>query len=127
MPKQAFNPDGLHKPERYSQVVRAGNTVYLAGQTSLDAEGRLVGKDDIEAQAVQVFENLRIALASVGASFEDVVQTRTYITDLSYREAMGRVRQRYFQGPPPASTLLVVKGLASPDYLIEVDAVVVLG
>ena len=127
MPKQAFNPDGLHKPERYSQVVRAGNTVYLAGQTPLDAEGRLVGKDDIEAQAVQVFENLRIALASVGGTMDDIVQTRTYITELSYREATGRVRQRYFQGAPPASTLLVVKGLANPDYLIEIDAVAVVG
>lgn len=127
MPKQAFNPDGLHKPERYSQVVRAGNTVYIAGQTAQDAEGRLVGKDDIEAQAVQVFENLRIALASVEGTMDDIVQTRTYITELSYREAMGRVRQRYFQGSPPASTLLVVKGLANPDYLIEVDAVAVLG
>lgn len=123
MPKETLNPEGLYNTGRYSHVVRFGDLVFLAGQTAHDGNGNMVGKGDIEAQAVRVFENIRIALASVGGTMDDILQMRTYITDLAYREPVGRVRARYFQALPPASTLLVVKGLASPDYMLEVEVV----
>ena len=123
MPKETLNPEGLFKPERYSQVVRFGDLVFIAGQTAQDVQGNVVGKGDIEAQAEQVLQNLERALAAVGGTLDDIVMMRTYITDLSYRDAVGRARGRHFRGPLPASTLLVVKGLANPDYLLEIDAV----
>ena len=126
MPKEVINPEGLFKPEAYSQVVRAGNLVFLAGQTPRDATGAVVGKDDTEVQAVQVFENIRTGLASVGATMDDILHMRTYLTDGVNREVLGQVRRRYFPGAPPASTLLIVKGLANPDYLLEIEVVAAL-
>lgn len=126
MAKRAIQPEGLHKPAYYSQVVVAGNTVYLAGQTAVDAQGQVVGKGDAAAQAEQIFQNLQRALAAAGGGLEHIVKLTTYITDLAYREGYNQVRQRYLKPPMPASTLVVVKGLAHPDYLLEIEAVAVL-
>ncbi|MBI4317717.1 MAG: RidA family protein [Chloroflexi bacterium] len=125
MPKEFINPPGLHKPPTYSQVVKAGNTVYAAGQTAVDENGKVVS-GDFEAQAVQVFENVRQALEAAGASMKDVVKMTTYLTDVANRPKYGEVRTRYFSPPLPASTLVGISALASPDYLIEVDVTAVI-
>jgi len=122
MPKQVIQPKGLPKPPTYSHVVKAGNTVYIAGQIAQDAQGQLVGVGDIEAQAARVFENLKLALASVNATFDDVLKITVFVTDARYREKVGEVRARYLKEPLPASTFLVVSGLARPELLLEVEA-----
>lgn len=126
MAKIAINPEGVHAPTMYSHVIKCGNTLYLAGQTPRDLEGKPMGIGDIEAQAVQVFEKLKIVLAAAGATLDDVVKETVYITDLSYRDKVGEVRRRYHKQPYPASTLVVVKSLSSPELMIEVDAIAVL-
>ena len=76
---------------------------------------------------VKVFENIKTALAAGGASFADLVKITVYVTDPRYREAVGEVRRRYLGDALPASTLVVVAGLANPDYLLEIEGVAVVG
>ncbi|MBI4640759.1 MAG: RidA family protein [Candidatus Tectomicrobia bacterium] len=127
MPKQVIQPQGLPKPPTYSHVVKAGNTVYFAGQVAQDAQGNLVGVGDVEAQAVRVFENLKLALASVNATFGDLVKITVFVTDPRFREKVGEVRARYLKEPFPASTFLVVSGLARPELLLEIEATAYIG
>jgi enamine deaminase RidA (YjgF/YER057c/UK114 family) len=128
MTVERIQPDGLSRPPTYSQVVKAGNTIYIAGQVAQDEQGQVVGAGDFVAQANQVFENLAKALAAAGASFGDLVKTTIYVTDPRYREALRDVRTKYLGStPPPASTLVVVAGLAQPEYLLEIEAVAVVG
>jgi enamine deaminase RidA (YjgF/YER057c/UK114 family) len=123
-----INPPGLVTPTGYTHVVVAADrrTVYIAGQVAFDSTGQVVGGADFRAQAEQVFGNLRRALASVGASFEDVVKTTTLVTDRKNVPILRAVRDRYLdQKHPPASTL-VVAGLVRPELLLEIEAVAVL-
>jgi len=113
-----FNPTGMSKPTGYSQVVEINGphrTIYLAGQTGI-----------FRAQAVQVMENIKTALASVNAGFEHVVKLTSYLTDLEANGAEFReVRNSYFPnkaGLPP-STVLQISRLANPNYLVEVDVI----
>jgi enamine deaminase RidA (YjgF/YER057c/UK114 family) len=126
MPLQRIQPQGLSKPPAYTHVIRAGNTVYIAGQTATDEQGQVVGKGDITAQATQVFENLKKALASVGADFSHVAKTTIFLTDPRFRDPLGEIRQRYLGSNLPTSTLVTVAALASPDLLIEIEAIAVL-
>ena len=115
-------------PLGYSHVVevRGGRTLYIAGQLALDQDGNLIGHDDFRAQVRQVFENLRARLAEGGASFKDVVKLNYYLTDASDLQALRETRNSYINTEnPPASTLVVVKQLVRPEYLIEVEAVAV--
>ena len=128
MAVERIQPEGLSRPPTYSQVVKAGNTIYVAGQVAQDERGQLVGPGDFVAQANQVFENLGKALAAAGAGFGDLVKTTVYLTDPRYREALRDVRTRYLgNASPPASTMVVVAGLAQPEYLLEIEAVAVIG
>lgn len=124
-----MNPSAIAKPGGYSHVVEAtgpGRIVYIAGQLGLKPDGSIAG--DFRAQATQAFENLKVALAAVGATFNDVVKLNNYLVDISanlghYRE----VRDKYVNvKEPPASTTIGVPALARPDALYEVEAVVVL-
>ena len=126
MAVERIQPDGLAKPPTYSHVVKAGNTIYIAGQVSQDEHGQLVGAGDFVAQANQVFENLGKALASAGAGFGNLVKTNVYVTDPRYRELLRDVRSKYLgSNALPTSTLVVVAGLALPEYLLEIEAVAV--
>lgn len=123
------NPPTLPTPHGYSHLVEvpAGSRlVYISGQVALDSTGRLVGAGDFRAQAVQVFENLRRALAAAHASFADVVKLNFYVTDASKLGALREVRDRYVNAAaPPTSILLEVRRLFRPDVLLEVEAVAV--
>jgi len=116
---------GVHKTTGYSHAAKAGGFVFVAGQVAQDAEGNLVGRGDIEAQAVQVFENLKAVLASAGTTLDQVVKLTTYTTSVTYRQKIAEVRARYFTGYFPPNTFLVVSSLATPDYLLEIEAVAV--
>lgn len=114
---------GMHKTTGYSHAAKAGGLVYVAGQVAQDAEGNLVGRGDIEAQAVQVFENLKTVLASAGATFDDVLKLTTYTTSVAFRQKLAEVRARYFKTYFPPNTFVVVASLATPEYLVEIEAV----
>jgi 2-iminobutanoate/2-iminopropanoate deaminase len=90
-----------------------------------DEHGEVVGKGDIRAQAAQVMANLQKALAAAGAGLEHLVRITIYVTDARYRDELRDVQREYLAGNLPASTLIVVAGLARPDFLMEIDAVAV--
>jgi enamine deaminase RidA (YjgF/YER057c/UK114 family) len=124
-----MNPAAIAKPGGYSHVVEAigpGRIVYIAGQLGLTPDGKLAG--DFRAQTVQAFENLKAALAAVGATFDDVVKVNNYLVDIAanighYRE----VRDKYVNtAQPPASTTVGVPALARDGALFEVEAIVLL-
>ncbi len=111
----------------YSHGVRRGAQLWISGQVSMDSAGAIVAEDDITGQAERVFENLLAVLRAAGGDFSDVVSTTTYVTDRSLLLPVNEVRGRYLQtDPSPTSTLLVVAGLARPEFLVEISAVAVL-
>jgi enamine deaminase RidA (YjgF/YER057c/UK114 family) len=122
-----INPPSLVRPNGYTHVVVAsdGRTAYIAGQVAFDSAGKLVGAGDFKAQAEQVFANLQRALASVGASFGDVMKTTTYLTDLKNMAALREIRARHVDpARAPANTMVPVATLVRPELLLEIEAVV---
>jgi reactive intermediate/imine deaminase len=112
-------------PSFYSHGVRVGNTIYVSGQVAWDEDGQVVGRGDIRAQTRQALENMKAVLAAGGATLDDVVKVTMYVTDMSLAPLAREVRAEYFQRYPPASTGLEVKGLATPDLLVEIEAVAI--
>lgn len=127
---ELLSPEGLHKNPAYSQLaVVEGNyrTIYIGGQNAVDKDGKLVGKDDIEAQAKQILYNLEKAVQAGGGSFENIIKWNVYLTQGQSAEKALKV----FQGPlskmknPPLVTGVFVSSLANPDFLLEIEAVAV--
>lgn len=106
-----------------SMAVRAGNTVYLRGQTAMDLEGNIVGVGDPAAQAENAMRCAKILLEEAGARLEDICKIVIYITDRAYREPVYQVIGRWLKGVHPVSTGLIVSGLAKPEYLMEIDII----
>jgi enamine deaminase RidA (YjgF/YER057c/UK114 family) len=125
-----INPDTLAEQHGYSYVVETtgpGRTVYIAGQLGLDLENRIVGAPgDFRAQSTRAIENLKAALASVGAELKDVVKINSYLTDMSHLGIYREVRDQFFKMPRPASTTVAISQLARPGALFEIEAVAVL-
>ena len=129
MTKKFVNPPGLKPLGMYTQatVVQGGSIAFISGQVSVDAQGKVVGSGNMQAQAVQVFENLKLALGGVGATFEDVVKFTIFIVGLTQekRKAVMEVRSRYISHKnPPAATMIGVDKLVEPELLLEIEAVV---
>jgi enamine deaminase RidA (YjgF/YER057c/UK114 family) len=125
-----LNPDGLNRNPAFSNVaVVSGSvrTIYIGGQDAVDAEGQIVGKGDIAAQTEQVLNNLRTALTAAGAGPEHVVKWNVLIVDGQDFRAGYAVFQRVWgdRPNPPVITAALVKGLAHPDFLVEMDAIAV--
>jgi reactive intermediate/imine deaminase len=122
-----LNPPALSAPTGYAHVVQvhAGRTIYIAGQVAFDKSGNVVGKGDFAAQTTQVFENLKSALAAVGATFDNLVKVTTFVTDLSQMQALRSIRAKYYGKNAPASTLVQITRLANEDLLIEIEAIAV--
>jgi len=124
-----INPSELGPPPGYSQVVevRAGRIFFIAGQTALDRNGNLVGKDDFDAQVKQVFRNLDVALAAVNCTAADLVKLTVFLRNMENLSAYREARNHFFGtvNPPaaPAVTLIEVSKLYGPDFLIEIEAV----
>ena len=107
----------------YTDAVRAGELLFVSGCVPVDGEGRLVGRDDVVAQARQVLANVEAVLTAAGATFADVVKVTVYLTDIADRAAINPVRQEVFGDTRPASTLVEVSALAIPGAKLELDAV----
>lgn len=124
-PHRIVQPEGMHRSPSYVHAVRAGNTLYLAGQVGRDAEGKPVGPD-AATQARQVYANIGRILAAAGADWTDVVKVTTYLLDRGDTEAVSAVRFQHFGDYRPPHTALIVAGLGSPELRVEVDIVAVL-
>ncbi|HVG83098.1 MAG TPA: RidA family protein [Vicinamibacterales bacterium] len=124
---QHINPPGLSTPTTYSHIVRAGKTLYIAGQVGADAAGKIAGSGMVE-QLEQVLKNLQTALKSQGADFSHVTKITIYTTDVEAFRApdAAAVRARYFGAHLPASTLVGVARLASLEFKVEIEATAVL-
>ena len=123
--KEYLNPDTMAQPSGFTNVVKVGNTVYIAGQVSRDTSGNIAGVGDAEAQVRQVWKSLEAAVkAAGGEGLGNLVKTTTYITNIEYSAAVRKVRDELFQSVnPPTSTLLVISELASPEYMVEIEAI----
>ncbi|HWY49663.1 MAG TPA: RidA family protein [Bryobacteraceae bacterium] len=128
---RVFSPPQLPKPVGYSHLaeISAGKIIYIAGQVAMDASGNIVGQGDYKAQLQQVFANLKTALEAAGTSFKNVVKLNYYIVDsvdrsqfFAYRE----LRDKYVDtSNPPVATVVIVRGLFSPEFLVEIEAIAV--
>jgi len=125
-----YNPPTMAKPvSNYSQVaeVTGGKLVFIAGQVGLDPSGKLVSQDDFRAQTEQIFKNLKLAVEAAGGQMSDLVKVNYFVAesvDPSQYATVREIRDRYINtAAAPASTFVVVKRLARPEYLIEVEAV----
>lgn len=121
------NPPGVHQPfSNYSHVVTADETkrlVFCAGQVAADASGKVMPPDDFDAQAKMVMENLGKALAAGGATYADVTKVTIYIVSPHDVPKARGILSTWFGNNPPASTLCVLRGLANPNFLVEVEAI----
>ncbi len=106
----------------YSRAVRVGSHVYVSGTTATDPEGRVVGVGDAHAQAVRALKNVEAALRRAGARLEDVARTRIYVTDIEDWQAIGRAHREFFGGVRPATSMVQVSRLISPEMLVEIEA-----
>ena len=122
-------PDGMPPVNGYSHAVAfQGRLVAVSGQVPLDADGRLVGRGDPEAQARQVFANLEAALAAAGATMDHVVKLTVFLTDMADLAAFRKARDEFIRADtPPASSLVRVSGLVNPEFRIEVEALAAIG
>jgi 2-iminobutanoate/2-iminopropanoate deaminase len=111
----------------YTNCFVVGDQVIMSGMTATGPDGKAIGGDSMEGQARAVLGRIKSLVEAAGASMKDVVKITVYVTDMSRRPEVGKVRAEFFPGTKPCSTMLEVKGLARPDVLIEIDALAILG
>ena len=125
-----INPPELCPTSGWTHVatVSGGKTIYISGQVSINERGEVVGPGDLRKQTWQAFENVRLALAAAGATFQDVVKTNLYVVGLKSEHVpiIRQVRSQFVRADhPPVSTLVGISALVGPDWLIEIEAVAV--
>ncbi len=119
-------PEGMYRTPGYVHGIRAGNTVYLAGQVARDERGEVVAPGDAAGQARQVYQNIGRVLAAAGTDFSHIVKMTTYLVDRADSAAVSAVRFEHLGDHRPPHTGLIVAGLGSPDLRVEVDVIAVI-
>lgn len=127
MAREVFFPNPQNKPSGFSPVSRVGNMVFVSGQVANDANGNLVGKGDCRAQADQCFRNIEAALNAAGATMDDLTKITTFLVKLEDYPAYAAARLQVFPENGPASSTVMNTVLVSTDYLVEIEAVAVVG
>lgn len=122
-----INPDGLSKNPAFSQIVMtqgSGKTIYIGGQDAINEKGEIVGKGDIAKQTEQVMKNLQLALSACEATFDNLVKLSIYVVQGQNLYGAFQSSQKFFINlqNPPIISVLIVAGLANPDFLVEIDA-----
>ncbi|HAD86000.1 MAG TPA: enamine deaminase RidA [Rhodospirillaceae bacterium] len=130
MPKEQINTDRLREPSgHFSQattIEAQGKLVFISGMTARRPDGSIAGLGDIEEQTRQVIENVKSAVEEAGGTLDDVCRVDVYIRNMEHFDAIHKIRRQYFKPPLPASTMVEVTKMTSPDYLIEINAIAVL-
>jgi 2-iminobutanoate/2-iminopropanoate deaminase len=128
--KQQITSDKIRQPSgHFSQAIvieARGKLVFISGMTARRADGSIAGVGDIEVQTRQVCENLKAAVEAAGGSMDDIVRVDVYVRNMEHFDAIHKVRRQYFKAPAPASTMVEICKMTSPDYLIEINAIAVL-
>ena len=128
--KQQITSKKLRQPNgHFSQataIAARGKLVFISGMTARKADGTIAGVGDITVQTRQVCENVKAAVEEAGGTLDDIMRVDVYVRNMEHFDAIHKVRRDYFKAPAPASTMVEVCKMTSPDYLIEINAIAVL-
>jgi enamine deaminase RidA (YjgF/YER057c/UK114 family) len=130
MPKREVTSDSIRKPigvfSQATVVEARGRLVFISGMTARRADGSIAGIGNIEVQTRQVCENIRAAVEGAGGTLDDVCRVDVFVRNMEHFDTIHKVRREYFKPPLPASTMVEVTKMVSPDYLIEINAIAVI-
>ena len=127
MSRESFFPNPGNKPQGYSPATRVGKLVFVSGQVSVSGDGKLVGRGDCRAQSEQCFRNIDATLRSAGAAMDEVTKITAFLVNPEDYPAYASVRHQLFPENGPASSTVFIKGLVNPEFLVEIEAVAVVG